>query len=56
MFSSFQDQHTLYFQMELIPEGELWSALHDTFLGHRAQIGCALSRGDTDKYLLLYNN
>jgi serine/threonine protein kinase len=25
--------------MEFIDDGDLWSKIHDTFLGHRAQVG-----------------
>lgn len=31
--------------MEYIEGGELWSTLHDSFLGHRTTVGLPLSRG-----------
>ena len=31
--------------MEYIEGGELWSTLHDCFLGHRTTVGLPLSRG-----------
>lgn len=30
--------------MEFAEGGDLWSQLHDTFLGHKAQVGLPLSR------------
>ena len=39
LFATFQDQYTLYYQMEFIEDGDLWSKINDEFLGHRAQVG-----------------
>lgn len=51
LFASFQDQYTLYLQMEFVPNGELWTQLHDFLLGHRAQVGLPVSRGSFPFYL-----
>ena len=44
LYATFQDQYTLYYQMEFVDDGDLWSKIHDTFLGHRAQIGLHFSQ------------
>ncbi len=38
LLSTFQDPYTLYYQMEYIGEGELWSRLHDVLLTHKVSI------------------
>ena len=39
LFATFQDQYTLYYQMEFVEDGDLWTKINDEFLGHRAQVG-----------------
>jgi serine/threonine protein kinase len=44
LYATFQDYGTLYFQLELLEGGELWSQLHHTLEeGSRAPVGLPLS-------------
>ena len=43
LFSTFQDYGTLYYQMEYLGGGEVWSRLQDDRGGGHASVGCYVS-------------